>query len=327
MKAVVIHEFGGTDVLRYQTVEKPAIRSNQILVRVEKTSVNYADIKARYGKYHGFGKPPFIPGLDAVGIIDEVGSEVEKFTVGQRVIAFPKNGSYAEYIVVDKELAFVVPDNVEVDIAAACPVVSFTSYHLLANLAQLEKGETVVVHAAAGGIGTTAIQLAKILGAGCVIGTVGSKEKKTYAREAGADHVICYQEEPFDEIVNEITKGEGANVILDSIAGDLSARNMKCLSMYGRLVNFGSASGKPGQFKTTDLHSSCRSILGYSLGTTIHKRPLLLQETAKKVLTYLSEGKLKLNISQRFPLEEVAKAHELIEGRQSRGKIIFDVQN
>ncbi len=285
MKAILVTEFGGPETMKYTDAEIPAINPKQVLIRVETTSVNFADIKSRYGKKDS-GKLPFIPGLDAAGIIERVGSEVQHLKVGQRVIAFPKNGSYAEYVVADENLTFALPDNIGFDTAAACPIVSFTSYKLLADVARLEPGETVLIHAAAGGIGTTAIQLAKILGAGKVIGTVGSENKAAIALEAGADHVICYEEEDFAEKVNELTNGEGANVILDSISGWVSEKSLNCLAMYGRLVNFGNSSGETGRFETKDLHSSCRSVLGFSLGTTRNKRPYLLQDTADRVFRY-----------------------------------------
>ncbi|MFC0272663.1 zinc-binding alcohol dehydrogenase family protein [Metabacillus herbersteinensis] len=326
MKAMVVTEFGGPEVLKYMDIDKPSIQSKQVLIRVAATSVNFADIKSRYGKHHGAGQPPFIPGLDAAGTIEEVGSDVQHLKVGQRVITFPNNGSYSEYVVANEELTFLLPDNVDFDIAAAFPIVSFTSYKLLADVARMEPGETVLIHAAAGGIGTTAIQLAKILGAGRIIGTVGNEHKIAAAQEAGADHVICYEKEDFAEKVNELTNGQGADVILDSISGWVSEKSLTCLARYGRLVNFGISGGVAGQLKTTDLHSSCRSVLGFSLGTTRDKRPHLLRDASKHVLQYLADGKLNMKIGKRFSLEEAAKAHEWVESRQSTGKVLLDLR-
>ncbi|OMP66468.1 quinone oxidoreductase family protein [Domibacillus epiphyticus] len=325
MKAVVVREFGGPEVLTYMDIDKPSINSKQVLIRVAATGVNFADIKSRYGNYHGAGQPPFIPGLDAAGIIEETGSEVQHLKAGQRVIAFPKNGSYAEYVAADENLTFVLPDNIDFNIAAACPTVSFTSYKLLADVARLEPGETVLIHSAAGGIGTTAIQLAKILGAGHVIGTVGNINKAAIALEAGADQVICYEQDDFSVKVNELTDGQGVDVILDSISGQVSEKSLACLAKYGRLVNFGISSGKAGQIKTTDLHSSCRSVLGFSLGTTRSHRPHLLKDTANKVLPYLADGRLEMKIGKRFSLGESAKAHQWVESRKSTGKVLLDV--
>ncbi|MBP1935051.1 quinone oxidoreductase family protein [Ammoniphilus resinae] len=325
MKAVVVEQFGGPEMLKYTEVEKPVPAENQVLIRVAATSVNFADIKSRYGTYHGAKQPPFIPGLDAAGTIEEIGGAVKGLKVGQRVIAFPKEGSYAEYVVANEDLVFVLPDSIDFATAAACPIVSFTSYKLLADVARLQPGEIVLIHAAAGGIGTTAIQLAKILGASQVIGTVGNMAKAEVALEAGADHVISYLDEDFPKRVLELTNGKGVDVILDSIAGKTSELSMECLAMYGRLAHFGNASGEVGQFKTKDLHSSCRAVLGFSLGTTRNHRPQYLHATAQEVLKHLEEGRLQIKIGKRFTLEEAAQAQEWVESRQSTGKVVLDV--
>ena len=325
MKAIVVTAFGGPEMMKYTDVAMPSINVSQVLIRVVATSVNFADIKSRYGK-KGTGNLPFIPGIDAAGIVEQVGANVTNIKVGQRVIAFPINGSYAEYIVANEELTFVLPDEIDFETAAACPIVSFTSYTLLANVARLQQGETVLIHAAAGGIGTTAIQLANILGAGKVIGTVGNEEKKKIALEAGADYVICYKEEDFVHKMNEITNGEGADVILDSISGTVSEQSLQCLAFYGRLVHFGNASGAIGTFQTKDLHASCRSILGLSFGTTRKKRPHLLGHTAEQIFPLLSNGSLQIKIGKRFSLQDAGKAHEWVESRQSTGKVLLNVQ-
>lgn len=326
VKAVVVTEFGKPEVLKVVEMEVPSFNSKQVLIKVEKASVNFADVKARYGK-KGKGNFPFIPGLDAAGTIEAVGTDVQQFQVGQRVVAFPVGGSYAEYVVANENLTFQIPDSVKFDVAAACPTVSFLSYKLLADLARIEKGETVLIHSAAGGVGTTAIQMAKILGAGKIIGTVGSEQKVAYALNTGADHVICYEKENFSEKVNELTDGIGANIILDSVAGRISEQSINCLAKYGRLIHFGNSSGEVGNFKTSELHSSCRSVLGFSLGTTRKERPELLRETAEQVLKYIDEGLLNIKIGHYFSLKDAASAHRLIESRLSTGKILLDIIN
>ncbi|MFD0695662.1 zinc-binding alcohol dehydrogenase family protein [Paenibacillus sp. GCM10027628] len=324
MKAIVVTAFGGPEFMAYRDLEIPQVQSGQVLIRVEKTSVNFADIKSRYGKKGA--SLPFIPGLDAAGVIEQVGADVTHLKAGQRVIAFPSKGTYAEYVVADANLTFALPDSIDFETAAACPVVSFTSFKLLADVARLEPGETVLIHAAAGGIGTTAIQLAKLLGAGSVIGTVGHSKKVDAALNAGADHVISLDQEDFADKVNRLTEGKGANVILDSIAGSISERSLLCLAPYGRLVHFGNSSGEMGHFKTQDLHASCRSVLGFSFGTTRVQRPHLLQNTADRVLNYISKGQLKMNIGKQFALKDAAQAHEWVESRQSTGKVLMNVR-
>ena len=324
MKAILVSEFGGSEKMIYTEVERPSITEQQVLIKVAAASVNFADIKSRYGKKGG--KLPFIPGIDAAGVIEEVGEEVEGLYVGQRVIAFPKGGSYAEYAVAEDVLTYPIPDGMSFEDAAACPIVSFLSHKLLIDIARIEKAETVLIHAAAGGVGTTAIQLAKHFGAGMVIGTVGSAKKMNAAFQAGADHVILYDQEDFAAKVNELTDGAGVDIILDSIAGDVTENSLRCLADYGRLVHFGNSSGKVGTIHTKDLHQSCRSVLGFSLGTTRSKRPEMLRETAEHVLPLIAAGHLKMNIGKTFKLQEAAKAHEWVESRQSIGKVLLIVE-
>lgn len=326
MKAIVVNKLGGPDVLKLVEMPQPTIAPKQVLIQVEKTSVNFADIKSRTGK-KGNGNFPFIPGLDVAGTIVEVGSDVQSLSVGQRVVAFPANGSYAEYVAADENLTFAIPNSVDFNVAAACPTVSFLTYKLLAEIARIEKGETVLVHSAAGGVGLTAVQMAKILGAGKVIGTVGNQLKVDAVLNAGADEVIVYEQEDFASRVNELTDGEGSNIILDSIAGRISEESMNCLADYGRLIHFGNSSGVSGTFRTSELHASCRSVLGFSFGTTRKKRPHTLQRTAKKVFEYLEDGRLKMNIGKILPLEEAAHAHSLIESRNNIGKILLSMKD
>ncbi|GGE63385.1 quinone oxidoreductase family protein [Priestia taiwanensis] len=325
MKAIVITELGGPEVMKYMEVAMPSVKENEVLIRVEKTSVNFADVKSRYGK-KGAAKLPFIPGIDAAGVVVEVGANVTSFQVGQRVLAFPSNGSYAEYIVANEKLTFALPDELDFTTAAACPIVSFLSYSLLANVAKIEKGETVLIHAASGGVGTTAIQLAKLLGANTVIGAVGSEQKRGIALEAGADHVISYEKEGFAEEIMTLTDNKGVDIILDSVSGTIAEKSFTSLAPYGRFVQFGNSGGHAAIFKSSGLHASCRSVLGFSLGTTRKLRPHLLQETAKHVFSYLVNGDLHIKVGQHFPLEEATKAHEWMESRQSTGKIILDVR-
>ncbi|WP_339216275.1 zinc-binding dehydrogenase [Ornithinibacillus sp. FSL M8-0202] len=322
MKAVVIEQFGGPEVLQYKEVPTPQPGHQEVLIKVEKTSVNYADIKNRTGK-KAKGDFPIILGLDLVGTIDQLGEGVTDLTVGQRVIAFPKTGSYAEYAVASEQLTFPIPDEISLDVAAASPIVAFLSYKLLKDVGRMEAGETVLVHSAAGGVGTTAIQMAKLLGASRVFGTVGSREKFRVAYEAGADHVFTYDD--FSDNILELTDGIGVDIILDSMSGKVSEASMSCLAEYGRLVHFGNSSGEVGHFKTNELHNSCRSVLGFSLGNTRKKRPELLKEAAEHVIPFLARGDLDIVIGAEFSLHEVAEAHRLIEQRQHTGKILLTV--
>lgn len=325
MKAVVVNEFGGPEVLRVMDLPKPVPDPDQVLIRVLRSSVNFADIKARQGRYHGAGQPPFIPGLDAAGIVSSVGSLVDDIAIGSFVVAFPHGGSYAEYVTASRELVFPIPRNLDWDVAAALPTVAFTSYKLLHDIGRLESGDKVLIHAAAGGVGTTAIQLARILGASTIYGTVSDDDKRPAAEAAGADHVINYRERDFVQELRELTSGQGVDLILDSVGGTISERSMEILAPFGRLVHFGSASGQIGTIRVSDLHATCRSVLGFSLGTVRATRPHLLKPVAAAVLNYVVTGQLTMHIGRKYPLDEAALAHQWMESRASTGKILLEI--
>lgn len=326
MKAIAITEFGGPEVVKLVETDKPIPAKKQVLIRVTGTSVNFADIQTRRGTYHAAGAGfPIILGLEATGIIEEAGSEVKGFSKGQRVIAFPHCGSYAEFVAADESLTFRVPDGISFEQAAACPIVAFTSYKLIADVARLRRGETVLVHAASGGVGTASIQIARALGAGLIIGTVGREEKVRTAYEAGADYIICNQKTDFAEATKRYTNGIGADIILDSIGGAYTKMGLDCLAPFGRLIAFGNASGSYCDLSTNDLHSSCRAVLGFSLGTTRKLRPELFRDIAENVFILMTEGKLKFNISQVFSLKDAARALMAVENGNNVGKAVIRV--
>lgn len=325
MKGIGLTQFGGPEVLHSVTLDRPVCGEKQILIRTEGVSVNYADLQTRRGTYHAGGTVfPVIPGLDAVGRIEEVGSAVTSgLKPGQRVIAFPHSGTYAEYVTADEALAFPISEDIPLEQAIACPLITFTSAMLLKKIAQLSAGEALVIHAASGGIGTTVIQMARQLGAAKIIGTVGSHRKSGAAMAAGADAVICLAEEDFPQRVLELTGGRGADVILDSLGGTYTNQGMNCLAPYGRMVVFGNASGSYSQLDTKLLHASCRSVRGFSIGSTRKLRPSWFADTAPDVLAAMTSGSIHIPIAASFPLDEAAAAHALLETRTVTGKIIL----
>ncbi|MGD6844549.1 quinone oxidoreductase family protein [Bacillus infantis] len=322
MKAIHVTKYGGSENMILAEAERPVPAAGEVLIKVKAASVNFADIKARYGKKGG-GPLPYIPGIDCTGTIEALGNGVKGLIPGQRVIAFPSKGSYAEYAVAPAMLTFPIPINISDIQAAAFPIAGITSLKLLEEVARIQHGETVLIHAGAGGVGTTAIQLARILGAGKVIATAGSPEKTAYAMEAGADYAACYTKEDFQVKVMEWTEGKGADVILDSVAGAVTEKSLDCLAPFGRIVNFGNASGKAGTVQTSDLHSSCRSLLGFSFGMVRKKKPHLVKASAEKIIGLLETGRLRMRIGKTFSLAEAAEAHNWIESRQSMGKTIL----
>lgn len=321
MKAILQNKFGDVDVLTYTDVDIPTIGNNEVLIKVSYTSVNYADIKNRVGN-KGKGNFPFMLGLDVAGTVEEV-SPNSAFSVGDRIIAFPKNGSYAEYVVANERLVFKIPDNLIFEQASAMPTVSFLSYILLYEIGQVKKSDTIVIHSAAGGVGSMLIQLANIAGIHKIIGTVGNLDKESYVKKLGADVVCTY--ETFSEKVLKVTDNLGANVIFDSVAGEVTNRSLDCLAFYGTLVQFGNSSGKVGTIKTSDVHSSCRNIKGFSLGTTRKLEPERLKPVAEKVIELFALNKISLPIAQVFNLRDAGLAHKLIESRNYEGKVLIKI--
>ncbi|WP_339184333.1 zinc-binding dehydrogenase [Oceanobacillus sp. FSL W7-1293] len=324
MKAVVMNEFGGSDVLQFKEIPKPEPQPDEILIKVIYTSVNYADIKNRNGS-KAKANFPMILGLDAAGAVEKVGASIESVKPGDRVICFPKGGAYAEYVLASELLTFKIPDELDFKMAAACPTVGFLSYKLTYDLAQISKADTVLVHSSAGGVGSTIIQMAKLLGAKRIIGTVSSLEKSSVPLELGADDVYTYTD--FDEKIKETTDGKGVDIIFDSQAGEITERSMEVLSHFGRLVHFGNSSGGIGNFNTKEVHASCRSVLGFSLGTTRKERPETLETVSQNVLELIVNGKIEIKIGAEYPLEKIAEAHDFISSRKSTGKILIHVSD
>ncbi|HEY7059952.1 MAG TPA: quinone oxidoreductase [Chloroflexota bacterium] len=324
MRAVVVTEPGGPEVLQVQELPEPTPGPGQVQIRVAATGVNFADIMARRGRYHGAPSGGgFVPGLDVAGTITALGEGVAGLSVGQRVAAFPAGGSYAEVVVADPVMVYPLPDNVDFETAAAFPTIGVTAYNLLKTVGRLGEGETVLVHAAAGGVGTTAVQAARLLGAGRVFGTVGDDAKAGVVRDLGADAVINYRQEEFAPRVRALTGDAGADVVLDSVAGPVTAASMSCLAPFGRLVVFGQASGEPGQVPTSEFYPLNRAVLGYSTGGYRRLRPAGLRPAAEAVLDWLAAGRLQIVIGRRYPLAEAAEAQRFVESRASTGKVLL----
>ncbi|MBT2582656.1 zinc-binding dehydrogenase [Planococcus sp. ISL-109] len=325
MKAIIAETPGPPEVLKLQDVPKPKAKDNEVLIKVEAISVNFADIKARIGQYHGVAaNQPFTPGLDCAGVIEEVGSAVVGLSVGERVSAFPSSGSYAEYVVASDQLVYKIPETVSFEEAAASLTVGITAFNVLHKVARVQPGESLLIHAAAGGIGTTAIQLAKLAGVSKIYGTVGSGEKMELVTQLGA-RPINYREENFVDVLSEWTGGKGVDVILDTIAGENFERSLEVLAPFGRIVSFGHANegSVPGNVKTDELHSSCRAVLGYSTGTYRKHRPEFLREAHEAISDLLEQQQLTVAITGRYPLAEAAQAHVLMESRKSTGKLVL----
>jgi NADPH2:quinone reductase len=325
MKAILIKKFGGPEVLTYADLDDPQPAADQVLIRVHTVGVNFADVKARIGAYHIKLALPFIPGLDVAGTIAAVGPEVKTLKAGQRVVAFPQGGAYCELALAREVLTFPIPDAISDETAAAFPIVAGTAYAMLNRIARLRTGEGMLLHSAAGGVGTTALQIARHLGARPIIATVGSDAKKSLLAELGADAVVNYRSENHVEKTLALTEDKGVDVILNPLGGEMLERDLDCLAPFGRLICFGHASGQPASIPSDQLHGSCRAVLGFSFGTLRRTRPQEASSIMQAVIPLLAEGKIHMMMGKQFALAEAAEAHRLLESRTSTGKLLLKV--
>ncbi|WHY84169.1 NADPH:quinone oxidoreductase family protein [Neobacillus novalis] len=323
MKAVQLKEFGGPEVLKLVEMEKPVPTGHEVLIEIKAIGVNYADTARREGRYVVKTPLPFIPGAEIAGVIAEVGDYVTTVRPGMRVVTLIESGGYAEYAVADDRSLIPVPETLDFHHAAALPLQGLSAYHILKTMGRLEKGETVLISAAAGGVGTIAVQLAKLFGASKVIATASSAEKLEFAREMGADILVNYTEPDWEQQVLKETGGRGVDVALEMAGGSIFHQTLTCLATFGRLVIFGAASGEQARFYPSTLMARNQSVIGFFL-PQIMRKPKLLQPSLVELLTYLEEGKLKLTNGGVFPLEEAAKVHTLMQSRKTKGKLILE---
>jgi len=320
MKAIRVHEFGGPEKLRYEEVPTPTPGAEEALVRIEAIGLNYIDTYHRTGLYK---MPlPFTPGVEAAGVVAAVGSTVRDLQVGDRVAYTGVPGAYAEYAVVPAVRLVKLPEGVDAKTAAAALLQGMTAHYLTHTTYPLKPGDTILVHAAAGGVGLLLVQMAKQLGAR-VFGTVSTEAKAQLAKEAGADAVILYTEQDFEAEVKRLTNGQGVNVVYDSVGKTTFEKSLNVLRPRGYLVLFGQSSGPVPPFDPIVL--SNKGSLFLTRPTLAHytlTREELLQR-AGDVLGWVKSGRLKLRIEQTFPLAEAAEAHRRLEGRQTTGKVLL----
>lgn len=323
MRTVVIPQYGGPEVLEVREGAIPQAARGQVTIQVAYVGVNYADIMARQRGYM-VEQLPFVPGYEVSGYVHAVGEGLRE---GEPVAALTVKGGYAEYAVASALLTFPLDQQeqrIELTTAAGFPAVALTAYGLLADVARVRPGETVLIHAAAGGVGTAAAQIARHLGAGQIIGTVGSVEKASYALAAGYDRAVL--REGFVEAVREVTGGRGVDVVLDSVGEPARSQSLGLLAPLGRLVVFGNAGGQPDMsFAPMSLLAGSKAIMGYSISGLIQGTPQLVAETAHKVLPLVANGEVRIDITNVLPLEQASEAHRQMESRAATGKLLLKV--
>ena len=322
MKAVQFKEFGGPHVLENVNIDVPSPRGREVLIKVHASAVNYADTARREGQYVVKTPLPYIPGAEVAGIITEVGEDVTRVKKGDRVVAMMDSGGYAEYAVTDERSIIPLPYGLDFKEAAAIPVQGLSAYHILKTLGRLGQGETVLIHAAAGGVGLLAVQLAKRFGAGKVIATASTEEKLGLAEDMGADVLVNYTEEEWEKKVLDATSGKGVDLALEMAGGDVFYKTLKCLADFGRLIIYGVASGEQSRFYPSSLMARNQSVTGFFLPPLMRDSELT-QKTLHEIFHYVTSGDLKVTVGHVYPLEEAAKVHSLMQGRQTVGKVIL----
>ncbi len=320
MKAIYVREVGGPEVLSYESAPVPEPGAGQARVKIEAAGLNFIDIYHRTGLY---SVPlPTVLGMEAAGTVDAVGPEVTGLKPGDRVAYAMQLGAYAEYAIVPVGKLVLVPDRVDTHQAAAVMLQGMTAHYLSHSTYRIQDGDTVLIHAAAGGVGQLLVQMAKRRGAR-VIGTVSTQEKARLAAEAGADHVILYTQTDFEEEVRQFTGGAGLEVVYDSVGQATFDKSLNCLKPRGYMVLFGQSSGPVAPFNIGTLAAKGSLYLTRPiLGNYVAEQEELLKR-AGDLFGWMAAGELKVHIDRTFSLAEAAEAHRYMEGRETKGKVLL----
>jgi NADPH2:quinone reductase len=322
VNGVRIEEYGGPQVMKFSTYELPPPGNGEARVKLSAAGVNFIDIYHRRGRYPV--TLPYTLGLEGAGVVESVGEGVTEFKPGDRVAYSYGPGSYAQASNVPAKMLIPLPANLDFEQGAAFPLQGMTAHYLLHEFHQLQNGETVLIHAAAGGMGLLLVQWAKHLGAR-VIGTVSSEEKAKLAKQAGADELIIYTQKDFVEESKRLTNDVGPVFIIDGVGKDTFTKNLDAVAKRGHIVIFGAASGVADALLPNSLQARSITVSGGSLFNYLGSREELLLR-ANAVIRGMKEGWLKLTIGNVLPLNEAPKAHEMLEGRATTGKIVLNCQ-
>lgn len=319
MKAIRIHGYGGPEALTYGEADKPQASAGTVVVRVSAAGVNFIDVYQRSGRYSG--SLPFTPGMEGAGVVEAVGADVTDFAPGDRVGWASHQGSYAEYAAVPAAKLVPLPTGISDEIAAAVLLQGMTAHYLARSTYSIREGDTVLVHAAAGGVGLLLTQIARRMGAR-VIGTAGTEEKKRLALDAGAHDVILYDQTDFEAAVRDLTGGAGVACVYDSVGRTTFRKSLACLAPRGMLVLFGASSGAVEPFDPIDLMKGSFFLTRPTLFHYVADRESLLAR-AGDVFRWIEEGWLNVRIHGSYPLADAASAHRDLEARKTTGKVLL----
>jgi NADPH:quinone reductase len=324
MKAALCTSLDGYESLQICDIDIPKPASDEVLIRVHASALNFADSLITKGKYQVKPPLPFSPGLKCAGVIEAIGSAITQVCVGQRVMAVLDCGGFAQYCVVKESDVFPISNNIDFVTAAAIPVAYGTSHHGLTQKAKLKAGETLVVHGASGGVGLTAVEIGKRLGA-TVIATASRAEKLAICKDHGADHVINSNEENLRDLIKALTEGQGTHVAYDPVGGDLFTETLRSTRQDGRILIVGFACGTVPQIPANIMLVKNITCIGYNWGAYRKLDPDGLRASFTEIMQWIDEGSLKPHVSMTFPLVEVKHGFEALLSRKSSGKVVITI--
>ena len=314
MRAIRMEEFGGPEVLELVEVDQPEPGDGEVLIRVSRAGLNYADTHQRTNSYLAPATLPLVPGAEVAGVREDT---------GQRVVALVGNGGYAQYATAPATLTFPIPDGVDDATALAVLLQGLTAWHLYRTSAQIRPGESVVVHAAAGGVGSLAVQLAKPMGAGRVIAAASSEEKRALALELGADVAIDAGAEGMTERLEAANEGRKVDVVLEMAGGEVFEQSLLALAPFGRLVAYGIASQEANSVSTGTLMRSSRAVVGFWLMHCLGN-PAMVDEALSDLFARVDRGELRAVTGPCYPLAQAAQAQIDLAERRTTGKVTLD---
>lgn len=323
-RAVVCRELGAPELLRVETVCSTPLAPGKVRVAIRAAGLNFPDVLMAAGQYQFKPDLPFVPGMEAAGDVIEIGSDVRDVSVGERVIVKLRNGTFAERVAVTPAHLAPLPSTFDYAEGATFLAAHGTAYHALIDRGQIKPGETLLVHGAGGGVGLAAVEIGKLLGA-TVIAAASSEKKLAVAKARGADHLVLYKREPFQDAVKRLTDGQGVNVVFDPVGGEIFEASQRCIAWGARLLVIGFTGGI-GLAKTNLLLIKGASVLGVRAGEAVRRDPELGKARLKTLVEWAEAGRVRPNVSHRLPFGDVAKAMRLLIDRKAIGRVALTME-
>ena len=325
MRALICKKFGLPKDLVLEEVSNPAPKNNQVIIDIHAAGINFPDMLMFAGKYQVKTPPPFIPGNEACGIISEIKNNTSRFSVGDKVFCSPMKGAFAEKIAINENHVFPLPKDLNFEQGAGFPIAFCTSYHALKDQASLKPGEKILILGAAGGVGTTAIQLSKAMGAH-VIAAASSDEKLEFAKSMGADETINYSKSSLKEVVKDLTNGKGVDVVYDPVGGELAEAALRACGWKSRYLVIGFASGIIPKLPANLALLKESHIIGVFWGQWATLNPTLHLKNIQEIFKIFNTNHLAPHISDSYPISDFVIAYDDIANRRIKGKTVFKIR-